>query len=163
MSNCEFPVMVVIFWHGRFANLLAVCCYKFSIKCDKKDCGYFLFNRFTKKKQDLRFLKLFEKFWSCKCSRLWKKFWLRHFGRSIYSKSILFWYWWHWFECCWFLIEWMFGGHFLTKYVLMFLVILILSQIFDWKNFWRTTIFSCGQFMVRAVIEVVDSDGVDLT
>ena len=45
----------------------------------------------------------------------------------------------------------------------MFLVILILSQIFDWNNFWRSTIFSCGKFMVRAVIDVVETDGVDLT
>ena len=138
----------------------------------------------------MRFLKLFEKFWSCKCSRLCKKFWLRHFGRSIYSKNIHCWYWWHWFEFCWschrFLIE-------LIKYVLMFLVILnfvsdfwlkeflavnyfflrpiygqssnwgcwfwwcwfdlisfnttmtafilILSQMFDWKNFWRSTFY----------------------
>ena len=84
----------------------------------------------------------------------WKNFWWStfYFLRSIHGQSCNWccWDWWCWFDQISCNARWPHGSWFCHRF--------LIERIFGGQLF-----ISCGQFTVRAVIDVVETAGVDLT
>ena len=84
----------------------------------------------------------------------WKNFWQSTvcFLRSIYNQgcTLCYWNWWCWFDRLSFNVRLPHWSWFCHRF--------LIERIFGGQLF-----ISCGQFTVRAVIDVVETAGVDLT